>query len=272
MNNLLKRTLFGGIFVGILIFGILFSKISFIILFWVIMNLSIFEFNRLIKMESAFTYILGNLLFIFANALNVNEIPSRMLSEYAGIALFLGFFATFISILFSKKEEAVDQLGKKFLSVVYIALPYTLIVMIPFLNNEYQYVNTTILGVFILVWVNDTFAYLIGSSFGKHKLLVRISPNKTWEGFLGGIIFTILGAYVLAHFFTTLSFVNWLVFALIVSTFGVLGDLIESMFKRQAGVKDSSNIIPGHGGILDRMDSVIFSAPFIFLYLLVASN
>jgi phosphatidate cytidylyltransferase len=271
MKNLLQRAVFGAIYVGVLIFGILYSKWSFVLLFLVIMNLSIYEFNKLIKLNSFFPYILGNLLFVFANALNIQDIPSRTLSEYAGIALFLGFFATFISILFSKKEEAVQELGKKFLSVVYIALPYTLIVMIPFLNTQFEFINISILGVFILVWVNDTFAFLIGSMMGKHKLLERISPNKTWEGFLGGMIFTIVGAYVMAYFFEEISFNKWVVFALIVSTFGVLGDLIESMFKRQAGVKDSGNLIPGHGGILDRMDSVIFSAPFIFIYLLIIS-
>lgn len=269
MNNLVKRVLFGSIFVSILIFSILYSKFTFIFLFWIIMNISIYEFNKLIKFQSIFPYILGNLLFIFANILNIKDIPSRLLSEYAGIALFLAFFATFISILFSKKEEAVDQLGKKFLSVVYIALPYTLIVMIPFIKNDYEYINTYILGVFMMVWINDTFAYMVGSTIGKHKLFPRISPNKTIEGFIGGMIFTILGAYILSYFFSEMTFLNWLVFALIVSIFGVLGDLIESMFKRQAGVKDSGNIIPGHGGILDRMDSVIFVAPFIFIYLLI---
>ncbi len=272
MNNLVKRAIFGGLYVGILVFSILYNKFTFIILFWIIMNVSIYEFNKLIKFQSFFPYLLGNLLFIFANILNIKDIPSRLLSEYAGIALFLGVFATFISILFSKKEEAVEQLGKKFLSVIYIALPYTLIAMIPFINNEFNYINTTILGVFILVWVNDTFAYLVGSNFGKHKLLPRISPNKSWEGFIGGMVFTFVGAYFLAQYFTKLNLNNWLVFALIVSTFGVLGDLIESMFKRQAGVKDSGNIIPGHGGILDRMDSVIFVAPFIFMYLLIVSK
>jgi phosphatidate cytidylyltransferase len=269
MNNFLKRLVFGAIFVGILIFCILYSKITFIVLFLIIMNLSIYEFNKLISLNSFFPYLLGNLLFIFANTSNFLNTSSISLTNYTGIALFLGFFATFISILFSKKEEAVDQLGKKFLSVVYIAVPYTLIVMIPFLNNDYQYINTTILGIFILVWVNDSFAYLVGSNFGKHKLFKRISPNKTWEGFLGGMIFTILASYILAHYFVKMSFNNWIVFALIVSIFGVLGDLIESMFKRQAGVKDSSNMIPGHGGFLDRMDSVIFSAPFIFIYLFI---
>ena len=165
----------------------------------------------------------------------------------------------------------VSHLGKIFLTIIYIAVPFTLIAQIPFINNEFAYVNSTILGVFILVWVNDTFAYLIGKNFGKRKLLERISPNKTVEGFIGGMVFTFVGGYVLSLFFTKMPMVNWLAFSAIVSTFGVLGDLIESMFKRQGNVKDSSNFIPGHGGFLDRLDSVIFAAPFIFIYLLIIS-
>jgi len=140
-------------------------------------------------------------------------------------------------------------------------------VQIPFLNTEYSYVNTIILGVFILIWTNDTFAFLIGKNFGKHKLLERISPNKTIEGFIGGMVFTFIASLILTRVFSSLSLDKWIVIAGIVSVFGVLGDLIESMFKRQAGVKDSSNFIPGHGGFLDRFDSVIFAAPFIFIYL-----
>ena len=141
-------------------------------------------------------------------------------------------------------------------------------VQIPFLNAEFNYVNSSILGVFVLIWTNDTFAFLVGKNFGKHKLLERISPNKTIEGFVGGMVFTFLVSLLLAsQFDTSLTIVQWIVIAGIVSIFGVLGDLIESMFKRQAGVKDSSNFIPGHGGFLDRFDSVIFAAPFIFIYL-----
>ncbi|MDO9136731.1 MAG: phosphatidate cytidylyltransferase, partial [Lutibacter sp.] len=161
----------------------------------------------------------------------------------------------------------VSHLGKIFLTIIYIVVPFTLIVQIPFLNASFNYVNTTILGVFILIWTSDTFAFLVGKNFGKHKLLKRISPNKTIEGFIGGMVFTFLASLVLANQFTSLTQKQWLVIAGIVSIFGVLGDLIESMFKRQAGVKDSSNFIPGHGGFLDRFDSVIFAAPFIFIYL-----
>lgn len=227
----------------------------------------LYEFKKMIALKSVFPYIIGTLLFIFGNILNVEDIPSRMLFEYIGVALFLTIFITFASILFAKKEEVISHLGKIFLSIIYIVVPFTLIVQIPFLNASFNYINTTILGVFILIWVNDSFAFLIGKNFGKHKLLERISPNKTIEGFIGGMVFTFIASFILANQFTSLSQTQWIVIAGIVSIFGVLGDLIESMFKRQAGVKDSSNFIPGHGGFLDRFDSVIFAAPFIFIYL-----
>jgi len=267
MKNLSSRVLSGIIFVSVLIFSILFSKISFIILFYILMILCLFEFVRMIQLKSVFPYIIGTLLFIFSNILNVEDVPSKTIFEYVGVVLFLTIFISFASILLAKKEEVISHLGKIFLSIIYIVVPFSLMVQIPFLNASFNYVNTTILGVFILIWTNDSFAFLIGSNFGKHKLFKRISPNKTIEGFIGGMIFTFIVSIILTKQFTALSQVEWLVIAGIVSTFGVLGDLIESMFKRQAGVKDSSNLIPGHGGFLDRFDSVIFAAPFIFIYL-----
>ena len=267
MTNLLKRSLSGVIFASVLIFSILYSKISFIFLFFILMILCLYEFKKMIQLKSVFPYIIGTLLFIFGNILNVEDVPSKMIFEYIGVALFLTIFITFASILFAKKEEVISHLGKIFLTIIYIVVPFTLMVQIPFLNTTFNYANTTILGVFLLIWTNDTFAFLIGSNIGKHKLLERISPNKTIEGFIGGMTFTFLLSFMLAHKFTTLSLTQWIVIAGIVSIFGVLGDLIESMFKRQACVKDSSKLIPGHGGFLDRFDSVIFAAPFIFIYL-----
>jgi phosphatidate cytidylyltransferase len=267
MKLIVKRTLSGLVFVSVLIFSILFSKISFIFIFFISMLFCLYEFKKMIQLKSIFPYIIGTLLFIFGNILNVEDVPARIIFEYVGVMLFLTIFITFASILFAKKEEVVSHLGKIFLTIIYIVVPFTLIVQIPFLNASFNYVNTTILGVFILIWTSDTFAFLVGKNFGKHKLLERISPNKTIEGFIGGMVFTFLASLVLANQFTSLTQKQWLVIAGIVSIFGVLGDLIESMFKRQAGVKDSSNFIPGHGGFLDRFDSVIFAAPFIFIYL-----
>jgi len=267
MRKLSQRALSGFVFVSVLIFSILYSKITFISLFFILMIFCLYEFQKMIKLKSLFPYLIGILLFIFGNILNVEDLPSIMIFEYVGVALFLTIFMSFASILFAKKEEVISHLGKIFLTIIYIVVPFTLMVQIPFLNTEYSYVNTIILGVFILIWTNDTFAFLIGKNFGKHKLLKRISPNKTIEGFVGGMVFTFIASFILANVFTSLSIDKWIVIAGIVSVFGVLGDLIESMFKRQAGVKDSSNFIPGHGGFLDRFDSVIFAAPFIFIYL-----
>lgn len=267
MRKLSKRALSGFIFVSVLIFAILFSKITFIALFYILMLFCLYEFLKMIQLKSIFPYLIGTFLFIFGNILNVEDVPSKIIFEYVGVALFLTIFISFASILFAKKEEVISHLGKVFLSIIYIAVPFTLMVQIPFLNTQYSYVNTIILGVFILIWTNDTFAFLVGKNFGKHKLLERISPNKTIEGFIGGLVFTFIASFILANLFNSLSIVQWIVIAGIVGVFGVLGDLIESMFKRQAGVKDSSNFIPGHGGFLDRFDSVIFAAPFIFIYL-----
>lgn len=267
MRKLSKRALSGIVFVSLLIFSILFSKITFICLFYFLMMMCLYEFTKMIKLKSIFPPLIGTLLFIFGNVLNADDEAYLFFIKIIGVLLFLTIFISFASILFAKKEEVVSHLGKIFLSIIYIVVPFTLMVQIPFLNTDYDYINTTILGVFILIWTNDTFAFFTGKNIGKHKLLERISPNKTIEGFIGGMVFTFGASFILANQFTSFSLVQWIVIAGIVSIFGVLGDLIESMFKRQAGVKDSSNFIPGHGGFLDRFDSVIFAAPFIFIYL-----
>ena len=267
MNNFLTRIISGAVYVFLLVSSILYSKISFLVLFFTFMIFCLYEFTKLIQLKSVFPYIIGVLAYIFGNILSVEDVPSRTIFQYVGVLLFLTIFCSFAWILLAKKEEIISHLGKIFLSLIYIIIPFILMVQIPFINAEDSYAKTTILGVFILIWSNDSFAYLIGKNFGKIKLLKRISPNKTVEGFLGGMLACFIMSYFIAQYFTALSPVQWIVIAGLVSIFGVLGDLIESMFKRQAGIKDSSNLIPGHGGFLDRFDSVIFAAPFIFIYL-----
>ncbi len=267
MSNFLLRIISGTIFLGVLIFSILYSKITFLSLFFILMIFCIYEFTRMIKLKSVFPYIIGVLSYIFGNILNVEDVPSRSIFINVGVVLFLTIFCSFAWILLAKKEEIVSHLGKIFLVAVYIIVPFVLMAQIPFLDNDFNYAKTVILGVFILIWSNDTFAYLVGKNFGKIKLLKEISPNKTVEGFIGGMLACFITSYFISQYFTALSLTQWIVIAGLVSVFGVLGDLIESMFKRQAGIKDSSNLIPGHGGFLDRFDSVIFAAPFIFIYL-----
>jgi phosphatidate cytidylyltransferase len=223
----------------------------------------------MLGIKSFFPYLMASLLYMLPNIKIFSNNTLDYFLQFIPILMLLAIFILFALTLFSDKKQPIVYLGKNFLSVFYLAIPFTLMTRIPFVGHEYRYESILILGLFILIWVNDSFAYLVGVKFGKNKLLERISPKKTIEGFVGGFVFTFIAAYILSVYFNNLTFINWMFFAGIVSIFGVTGDLIESMFKRKTGVKDSSNFIPGHGGFLDRLDSIIFTAPFIFTYLLV---
>lgn len=137
------------------------------------------------------------------------------------------------------------------------------------MGKENKYNEKILISILILIWTNDTFAYLVGKNFGKNKLFPSISPKKTIEGFAGGMFFTIISSLLLSKFYTESNLTIWIVIAVIISIFSTLGDLIQSKFKRVAGIKDSGKIMPGHGGILDRLDSIIFVIPFINLYFLI---
>jgi len=159
------------------------------------------------------------------------------------------------------------------LGIFYLSLPLLTLNLVFYNNFKFEEpVEYLVLGLFFLTWVNDTFAYITGSLLGKHKLFERISPNKTWEGSFGGLIFSLAAAYVMSMIFTQIDPLNWMVLCLITVIFGTLGDLFESKMKRNAGIKESGNIIPGHGGILDRFDSILIAAPFVFMYVYFILN
>jgi len=155
---------------------------------------------------------------------------------------------------------------KYFRFIFYIISSFVFIYLIANFNGVYD--SSIILGCFILIWSNDSFAYIIGKNFGKQKLFYSISPHKTVEGFLGGLFFSCISAsFVSRYVDDSMSTPYWLTIAIIISVFGTLGDLIESKFKRETNVKDSGKIMPGHGGILDRLDSIIFASPYVYLFL-----
>tara|TARA_R110002126_G_C10201201_1_gene476944 strand:- start:8 stop:559 length:552 start_codon:yes stop_codon:yes gene_type:complete len=172
-----------------------------------------------------------------------------------------------IHFLFDNKTLKIDSFSKYVYLIGYIILPFVIITKIPFGKDGYN--PKILISIFILIWTNDTFAYIVGKSIGRTKLFERISPKKTIEGFFGGVIFAVIASYLIAKYYIQIAedkIYIWPIIATIVGTFGTIGDLIESKFKRIAGVKDSGKIMPGHGGILDRLDSVIFVAPIIFLF------
>lgn len=178
--------------------------------------------------------------------------------------------------LYRKQEKPFDSLAHTFFSVLYTAIPFS---MLPFAafsrtgldsilpHSSIKFSPGIILGFFILLWANDTAAYLTGITFGKHRLLERISPKKSWEGFFGGMIIAALIAWLLSGWLGVLDRKGWIIVSVIISIAGTYGDLVESMLKRSYGVKDSGTIMPGHGGFLDRFDSVIISFPLVYLYI-----
>lgn len=169
--------------------------------------------------------------------------------------------------LYVPSARPIRNMAVMFLGIGYVVVPISMLSFIVF----YQGVFTPILvvGLFTLIWCQDTGAYFFGSAFGKHKLFERISPNKSWEGAIGGFIITLVGAFAMSQVFEELSVLQWMISGLVISISGIFGDLVESFMKRVAMAKDSGRGIPGHGGFLDRFDSLLFSAPFFLLLLLI---
>jgi phosphatidate cytidylyltransferase len=149
---------------------------------------------------------------------------------------------------------------------VYCAAPFSLLNFIA-LGSELSFTPWFVLALFVFVWINDSGAFLVGTQIGKHRLLERISPKKSWEGFVGGLLFTLASSLVFAHFFSEISLYIWLGLSATIVVFATLGDLTESLLKRTLGVKDSGKLLPGHGGMLDRFDSIIMAIPALYIYL-----
>jgi phosphatidate cytidylyltransferase len=168
--------------------------------------------------------------------------------------------------LFTNKEiKLTNERSKLGVAIRYVIFSMCFLILLPFYEGGFHpYLMISILSI---IWVNDSFAFLVGKNFGKNKLFPSVSPKKTVEGLLGGLVFSLLAGLFISKFNLDFATLHWLAIALIVSLIGTLGDLVESKFKRQANIKDSGNIMPGHGGILDRLDSLLFAAPFVYLYI-----
>ncbi len=260
MRELLVRAISGLIYISIIIGSILYSKESFYLTFYILMLLCLYELKIMIKLSYKWTFVVATLLYFRFSNLPVLDF------KYFQFFLIASIFVPFIYQVFKSKVSLTSsKLGHYLLAIAYIAIPFTLLTQIPFISSTYY--PKIIIGIFILTWITDTFAYIVGSTLGRIKLYEKVSPNKTVEGAIGGLVAALIGSYFISKYVTSLSLTNWIVIAFIVAVFGLLGDLIESKFKREAGVKDSSNLIPGHGGFLDRLDSIIFAAPFVYVYL-----
>lgn len=259
MNSTLTRAISGAVYIVLLISATFYSSNSFLLFFGILLLIAVSEFCKLVNLKNIVPMLIAVGLFILCNLSNTiktNDILILLATLLVSVKA--------IFFLFDKKYKPIDSLSKYVYLIGYLILPFVLITKIPFVENSYN--PNIILSIFILIWVNDTFAFLVGKTFGKHKLFEKVSPKKTIEGFVGGFIFSIVAGIILAQFLMLQSYIHWIFIAVLTSVFGTLGDLVESKFKRIANVKDSGTIMPGHGGVLDRLDSIIFVAPIVFLF------
>lgn len=270
MNNLLIRALTGVIFVGVILGSIFWHPLAASSVFGIFMVLGIVEFIKLFKDHKHVdvSIVLGlastlAILVIFAAGI-YGIIPKPSI----GVFILPVLFVTILIELWRKKDYPIQNLAITLLGFIYVALPFLLLINMSFEGNQEF---PMLAGMFILIWSNDTFAFLTGNVIGKTKLIERISPNKTWEGAIGGIVMTIAAGALIGYF--TDAYLFWIVSGVIIATTSTLGDLIQSMMKRSLNVKDSGNLLPGHGGILDRFDAMLFTVPFFlawnFIYLLL---
>ena len=272
---MLTRTITGAIFVATILAAAYFGSLPTLILFFIIIVLGLEEFYSMVSQSKEIKPIKfwglfsGLITFTFLTQTILGNLSFKFLS----IPILL-IFLTFIFELYRNKKNPFTNIAFSLTGIIYVCLPFAALFHLGFYNdnsftNEYSY--QLIIGFFILLWANDTGAYLAGRFLGKHKLFERISPKKTWEGSIGGGIFSIGFAFLIAHFFQNLALNNWIIFCLIIVVFGGIGDLVESMLKRSLKIKDSGKLLPGHGGILDRFDGLLISAPFVYCYLLLIS-
>ncbi|MDD6802776.1 MAG: phosphatidate cytidylyltransferase [Prevotellaceae bacterium] len=276
MNNFIARTITGILFVATIVVCFL-NPTAMIFLFALVTGLTVWEFTGLVNDRpgvavNRFISTVAGVYFFLAMA--------GTCSGFTSSTVFIPYLITIIYLLvaelYAKQEDPIHDWAYTMMSQMYVVLPFSLLNMLAFraAPEGIMYVYTLPLSVFVFLWVNDTGAYCCGSLFGKHKLFPRVSPGKSWEGSIGGGVF-VLAAAALVWYLTYTYDMNptgmgmweWMGLGLTVVVFGTWGDLVESLFKRTLGIKDSGNILPGHGGMLDRFDSSLLAIPAAVVYL-----
>ncbi|MFN8116913.1 MAG: phosphatidate cytidylyltransferase [Bacteroidia bacterium] len=284
-KTLTTRTLTAAVFVAVLLSCICSNYLAFTGLFYVVSIWGLYEFYLLAEKLGAkpykpIGYLAGVCMFGYSIITNSNlalfYAPENLL---AYVLIFV--FMIFVIALFDDQKHTILNMAYTIAGLVYAVLPFMVLVSISCIDKAYTFNHPTgnwyediapynfhyVLGIILLIWASDVCAYLVGSLIGKNKLYERISPGKTWEGSIGSAILTMGCSFLIANWYPELPLKHWIMISVIVCVFGTIGDLVESMLKRQSGVKDSGTIMPGHGGILDRFDSLLFVSPFIYAYL-----
>ncbi|WP_133674565.1 phosphatidate cytidylyltransferase [Maribacter caenipelagi] len=264
MKEILRRSLTGAVYIILLLSAVFLSSDAFDFLFMTFGLACLYEYKKLVHLKgyhifAAYLALWWAFIYLVKNQQVINIL--MVITIVVDIYLLIN--------LFTKKPVKFNTSMKFIVGLFYIGGGCIFLTMIPYKNDAFA--KLLIMGIFILIWVNDSFAYLVGKSIGRTKLFPSVSPKKTIEGTLGGFIFALIAAYLMATFEALISPIQWMILATVIVVAGSLGDLIESKLKRAAGVKDSGAILPGHGGMLDRLDSLVFAAPFAYLTLNIFS-
>lgn len=280
MKNLLKRICSGIIYIAIIVSAILLldnSPVMFLLVFSLLIVLGIGEMVTMAKDDATQSWLVTVIDMLGGVGLFVAFYLHYEGESMQSRALWLLPIASYLLLrtivqLYRPQQNAVHSLERSFFSLGYIALPLAMLNCIMSITAP-----RLLLGVFMFIWIYDTGAYCVGMLLGRHRLFERISPKKSWEGVIGGIVFCVVGAYATHYwfdeFFQVPDLTTWVGLSVVVAVFSTFGDLVESLIKRTVGVKDSGNIMPGHGGILDRIDSLLLVVPAVLIYLqLIAPN
>lgn len=276
LKDIATRAAAGTLYILFILLGVLGGRVSFLIIFGAILGISLFEFYKMMEKDTEhaiskiFNIIMGVVIF-FTVFLYLEEISFIALP----IAVLLYLLILISSAIFIKRLDILHGIIYSGFGQMYITMPLSMLMFMsysfPSESGGVGYQYAPVLAMFVIIWVNDTAAYFFGSLLGKRKLIEHISPKKSVEGFIAGIFFSLVASFVFAAIYTNYSTIFWLIFAAVVALFGTLGDLFESLIKRTSSVKDSGSIIPGHGGILDRIDSMLVAIPAIYIYLTILS-
>lgn len=265
-----KRGVTGIILVLLIILSICKGQNTFIFLLLIINLLAVLEFYQLFFRAGVMPRVAMGSILSTCILMTVAFVVTGVAVSTIYLINIPLVFSIFISELYRKAKNPFDDLAFTFLGIFMVTIPLCLFATIAFLPvHSGKYHAQIVLGYFFILWASDTAAYLIGGAFGKHALFLRVSPAKTWEGSLAGAAGAFLVAYFVSRHFTGLSTTGWAAIASIIVIMGGYGDLIKSLIKRSLNVKDSGTILPGHGGMLDRFDTLLGSAPFVFSYLIL---
>lgn len=271
LPNLLKRSVTGLLFVATVAGAILYSYTSYLTLFALVVLLSLHEFFTLFNRQEGVrvnSYLHSSVGAIFFLILSLHA--DKAINFKLPVALLLLYFL-FVMIrgLYNTKSNPLRNWGTILLGHAYITLPFTILSYIAFIAEGGAYQPWLLLSLFFFVWSSDSGAYAVGSQLGKRRLFERISPKKSWEGFIGGVVFALLASQIVAYYLPLFTPWVWAAISLVVALIGTVGDLCESLIKRTVDVKDSGNILPGHGGMLDRFDAIILAIPAVYAFLLL---